>query len=134
MTRSAGGVPPLVAKGRKKGRKHYPAAWGAQPDQMKMRKRVLCVYDGPRRLWKDEMMLDSEFEIRMRLGSSGQLLQAGESVEGDYQERGGAQGGREAWVTDLDVETVKRAEALLDATEEEKGPWVEGTERGGLLM
>ncbi len=66
---------------------------------MKMKKRVLCVYDGPRRLWKDDMMLDSEFEVRMSLGDSG------------------------AYVTDLDVNTLKRADALLNATEEEKGPW-----------
>ena len=66
---------------------------------MKIKKRVLCVYDGPRRLWKDDMMLDSEFEVRMRLGDSG------------------------AYVTDLDVNTLKRADALLNATEEEKGPW-----------
>lgn len=45
-------------------------------------------------------MLDSEFEVRMRLGDGG-----------DY-------------VTDLDVNTLKRADALHNATEEEKGPWV----------
>ncbi|KAI4161418.1 MAG: hypothetical protein L6R39_000090 [Caloplaca ligustica] len=65
-----------------------------------MKKRVLCVYDGPRRLWKDDMMLDSQFEVRMRLG------------EGD------------SYVTDLDVNTLKRADALLNATDEEKGPWI----------
>ena len=68
---------------------------------MKMKKRVLCLYDGPRRLWKDDMMLNSEFEVRMRLGDG------------------------KSYVTDLDVETVKRAEALHNATEEEKGPWVQ---------
>ena len=68
---------------------------------MKMKKRVLCVFDGPRRLWKDEMMLDNEFEVRMQLGEG------------------------KGYVTDLDVQTVKRANALLDATEEEKGSWEE---------
>ena len=68
---------------------------------MKMKKRVLCVYDGQRRLCKDEMMLDSAFEVRMKLG-----------------------GDEARWVTDLDVATLERAEAFLDATEEEKGPWV----------
>ncbi|KAL8756681.1 MAG: hypothetical protein Q9199_002765 [Rusavskia elegans] len=97
--RSGKGGVPLVGKGRKK-RKHYPVSWGCSADKMKMKKRVLCVYDGPRRLWKDDMMLDSEFEVRMRLGDSG------------------------AYVTDLDVSTLKRANALLNATEEEKGPWV----------
>ncbi|KAL8862926.1 MAG: hypothetical protein Q9178_000868 [Gyalolechia marmorata] len=95
--RRDGGVP-LLGKGRKR-RKHYPVSWGCSADKMKMKKRVLCVYDGPRRLWKDDMMLDSEFEVRMRLGDSG------------------------AYVTDLDVNTLKRADALLNATEEEKGPW-----------
>lgn len=69
-----------------------------------MKKRVLCVYDGPRRLWKDDMMLDNEFEVRMRLGDG------------------------KSYVTDLDVQTVKRAEALHNATEAEKGPWVSDDE------
>ena len=34
---------------------------------MKMKKRVLCVYDGQRRLWKDDMMLDADYEVRMKL-------------------------------------------------------------------
>ena len=97
MTRTKGGVP-LVGKGRRK-RKHYPVSWGCSKEQMKMKKRVLCVYDGPRRLWKDDMMLDNDFEVRMRLG------------KGD------------SYVTDLDVQTLKRANALHDATEEEKGPY-----------
>lgn len=67
---------------------------------MKMKKRVLCVYDGPRRLWKDDMMLDQEFEVRMPLP------------------------GTKGYVTDLDVQTLKRAEALLGTADEERGPWV----------
>jgi len=67
---------------------------------MRMKKRVLCVYDGQRRLWKDDMMLDREFEVRMRLPLEGK-----------------------AYVTDLDVQTMKRAEAIHAATEEERGPW-----------
>ena len=97
LTLSKGGVP-LVGKSRKK-RKHYPISWGCSADKMKMKKRVLCVYDGPRRLWKDDMMLDSEFEVRMHLGDNG------------------------SYVTDLDVNTLKRADALLNATDAEKGPW-----------
>lgn len=65
-----------------------------------MKKRVMCVYDGPRRLWKDDMMLDSEFEVRMKLPNGK-----------DY-------------VTDLDVQTLDRAKALHGATQEERGPWV----------
>lgn len=97
------GAAPLVGKGRKK-RKHYPVSWGCSTEKMKMKKRVLCVYDGSRRLWKDDMMLNSEFEVRMRLGDG------------------------KSYITDLDVETVKRAEALHNATEEEKGPWVQGND------
>lgn len=69
---------------------------------MRMKKRVLCVYDGQHRLVKDDMMLNNEFEVRMHLGG-------GES---------------KSYVTDLDVQTMKRANAFLDATEEEKGPYL----------
>ena len=99
FTASKGGVP-LVGKGRRR-RKYYPASWGSSIDQMKMKKRVLCVYDGPRRLWKDDMMLDNDFEVRMRINND------------------------KSYVTDLDVQTVKRAEAFHGATDEEKGPWLE---------
>jgi len=68
---------------------------------MRMKKRVLCVYDGPRRLWKDDMMLDSEFEVRVKLPG----------VDG------------RSYVTDLDVQTLKRADAIHCATEDERGPW-----------
>lgn len=69
---------------------------------MRMKKRVLCVYDGARRLLKDDMMLNSEYEVRVALpGSDGR-----------------------SYVTDLDVETMKRADAVHGATEEERGPWV----------
>ncbi|KAF1992004.1 hypothetical protein K402DRAFT_416496 [Aulographum hederae CBS 113979] len=103
MTFSSGGIPLIgaSASGRKK-RKHYPASWGCATDKMRMKKRVLCVYDGQRRLWKDDMMLDQEFEVRLKLpGGEGK-----------------------SWVTDLDVQTLRRAEALHGATEEERGPWV----------
>lgn len=99
MTLSKGGVP-LVVQGRRR-RKHYPSSWGYAPDQIKMKKRVLCVFDGPRRLWKDDMMLDLDHEVRVRIREDG------------------------SYVTDLDVETLKRANAIHNATEEEKGPWVD---------
>ena len=67
-----------------------------------MKKRVLCVYDGPRRLWKDDMMLDQEFEVRVPLPGAGD--------------------GRR-YVTDLDVQTLRRADAIHATTEEERGPW-----------
>lgn len=65
-----------------------------------MKRRVLCVYDGPRRLCKDEMLLDRDFEVRLTLGDG------------------------QSYVTDLDVETLKRAEGFHQATEEERGPWI----------
>ncbi|KAF8864232.1 hypothetical protein BDZ45DRAFT_614494 [Acephala macrosclerotiorum] len=98
MTHSKGGVT-LNSKGRKK-RKDYPSSWGCPASQMKMKKRVLCVFDGPRRLWKDDMMLDTDYEVRMKLSDE------------------------KAYVTDLDVQTMRRAEAFHESTEEEKGPWI----------
>ncbi|KAL1624153.1 hypothetical protein SLS54_004082 [Diplodia seriata] len=98
LTLSKGGVTLPSASSRKK-RKNYPVSWGCPVERMKMKKRVLCVYDGPRRLWKDDMMLDQEFEVRMNLPG------------GDGKQ----------WVTDLDVQTLKRAEALHAMPEEDKG-------------
>jgi hypothetical protein len=89
----------VSGSGRKK-RKDYPINWGCATDKMKMKKRVLCVYDGQRRLWKDDMMLDQEFEVRLKLPDG------------------------KSYVTDLDVQTLKRADALHGATPEEKGPWI----------
>ncbi|TID20601.1 putative zinc finger containing protein [Venturia nashicola] len=104
LTFSKGGVDharPTSGHGRKK-RKNYPSSWGCHAEKMKMKKRVLCVYDGERRLWKDDMMLDSQFEVRMRLPG----------------------GDGKAYVTDLDVQMLKRAEALHGATSDERGPWI----------
>jgi len=73
---------------------------------MRMKKRVLCVFDGPRRLWKDDMMLDADNEVRIPLPG--------------YNE-----GRDRRWTTDLDIQSVKRAEGLHGATDEEKGPWLD---------
>jgi hypothetical protein len=98
LTHSKGGVT-LNSKGRKK-RKDYPSSWGCPTSQMKMKKRVLCVFDGPRRLWKDDMMLDTDYEVRLKLGDE------------------------KSYVTDLDVQTMRRADGFHNATEEEKGQWI----------
>lgn len=98
ITYSKGGVDLSVAKGRRK-RKHYPQSWGCGMDEMTLKKRVLCCFDGQRRLLKDDMMLGNEFHKRIQLPDGG-------------------------YVTDLDVETMKRAEAFHCATEEERGPWM----------
>ncbi|KXT02906.1 hypothetical protein AC578_1828 [Pseudocercospora eumusae] len=104
LTLSKNGVPlagALTAKGNRR-RKNYPLSWGAAPDKMRMKKRVMCVYDGQRRLWKDDMMLDADHEVRIPLGENSR-----------------------AWVSDLDVQTLRRAEGILNATDEEKGPWIQ---------
>ncbi|RAL63387.1 hypothetical protein DID88_003811 [Monilinia fructigena] len=49
---------------------------------------------------KHDMMFDTDFEVRIKLGDE------------------------KAYVTDLDVQTMRRAEAFHNATEEEKGPWI----------
>ncbi|KKK22465.1 hypothetical protein ARAM_007736 [Aspergillus rambellii] len=97
----------ITAAKRRNNRDRYPQSWGCPSSNIKTKKRVLCVFDGQRRLWKDEMMLDNEFEVRLKLP-------------------GGDGTGREAYVTDLDVETLKRAHSIHNATDEERGPWLEG--------
>jgi hypothetical protein len=127
---------------RKRRRHMYPAAWGSTlgADGARMKKRVLCVYDGRRRLCKDDMMLDSEFEVRVPLASSSSSAPpefGGDRQDDDEDEGGeaGISGARSpavaqsaaagaAYVTDLDVQTVRRAEAIFSATEEERGPWI----------
>jgi hypothetical protein len=60
------------------------------------------------------MMLNADHEVRIPLET------------GDDE--------RYAWVTDLDVQTLRRAEGLLDSTEEERGPWVEDQELERLML
>lgn len=104
-----GGKPRPVVSRRRNNRDFYPHSWGCPSSSMKTKKRVLCVFDGPRRLWKDEMMLDNEFEVRLKLPGG-----AGDGTN------------REAYITDLDVETLKRAEGVFSASAEERGPWTDG--------
>jgi hypothetical protein len=108
LTLSKGGVRLNTAISSRKKRKNYPISWGSSGENTKMKKRVLCVFDGSRRLCKDDMMLDSEFEVRVQLP-----LNDEETLFG-----------RPAYVTDLDVQTLKRADAIFAATEEERGPWI----------
>jgi len=68
----------------------------------------MCVYDGPHRLLKDDMMLDQEFEVRTPIPNS------------------------KAYVTDLDTATMFRAEAFHEATPEEKGPWIPNNITGAI--
>ncbi|KAI4730926.1 hypothetical protein E4T49_01349 [Aureobasidium sp. EXF-10728] len=107
MTYSTGGVSLHSATKNNKRRKDYPPSWNAPPEKMKMKKRVLCVFDGPRRLWKDDLMLGIDNQVREPLS------------------------GRN-WVTSLDVQTLRRAEGILEATDEEKGSWLD--ERGNPFL
>ncbi|KAL8364631.1 hypothetical protein RB595_003765 [Gaeumannomyces hyphopodioides] len=100
MTHSRNGPAHIKqAKGRKS-RRDYPTSWGFDKGQMTMKKRVMTVFDGPRRLAKDDMMLSTEHEVRIKLQDE------------------------KAYVTDLDIQTMRRAQGFLDATDEEKGPWI----------
>lgn len=101
------GKPRAVVTRRRGNRNFYPHSWGTPASKMKVKKRVLCVYDGQRRLWKDEMMLNNDLEVRIRLPNG--------PSDGAH---------RNAYVTHLDVETLRRAEGVFSATEEERGPWV----------
>jgi hypothetical protein len=101
------GKPRPTATRRRGNRNNYPQSWGTPVSKMKTKKRVLCLYDGNRRLWKDEMMLDNEFEVRLPL--------PGGAGDGTH---------RAAYVTDLDIESIKRADGVFSATEEERGPWL----------
>ena len=100
LTHSRGGVTIQSKTRGRKNRRDYPSSWGFDKGQMTMKKRVVAVFDGPRRLAKDDMMLSTEHEVRIK-------LQDGKS-----------------YVTDLDVQTLRRTEGFLNATEEEKGPWI----------
>lgn len=100
VTHSRGGVPLPTKSRSRKNRRDYPSSWGFDKGQMTMKKRVMAVFDGPRRLAKDDMMLSTDHEVRIKL-SDGQ-----------------------SYVTDLDVQTMKRAAGFHGATDQEKGPWV----------
>lgn len=100
ITHSRGGVALTTKSRSRKNRRDYPSSWGFDKGQMTMKKRVMAVFDGRRRLAKDDMMLSTDHEVRIKL-SDGQ-----------------------SYVTDLDVQTMKRAAGFHGATEEEKGPWI----------
>ncbi|KAJ4263166.1 hypothetical protein NW762_006788 [Fusarium torreyae] len=100
VTHSRGGVTLNTKIRSRKNRRDYPSSWGFDKGQMTMKKRVMAVFDGPRRLAKDDMMLSTDHEIRIKLADG------------------------KSYVTDLDVRTLERAAGFHGATEEEKGPWI----------
>lgn len=83
------GSKPRARRGGKK-RKNFPAGWGCSAEQMVTKRRCLMVYDGDSILCKDEMMMNTEWEVRASMG-------------GDN------------FVSDLDFWTMQRANAALDA-------------------
>ncbi|TVY64246.1 Transcriptional regulator prz1 [Lachnellula suecica] len=104
LTHLKGGVT-LNTKGRKK-RKDYPSSWGSPTSgSTKLKKRVVCAFDGPRRLWKGDLMLDIDPKSET-LPDDDVLHQM------------------KPYVTDLSGRTLRRAGAFFGATDEEKGPWV----------
>ncbi|KFA69285.1 hypothetical protein S40285_08669 [Stachybotrys chlorohalonatus IBT 40285] len=100
LTHSRGGVHLATKTKSRKHRRVYPTSWGFDKSRMTMKKRVMAVFDGPRRLAKDDMMLCTAHEVRIRLADG------------------------KSYITDLDVQTLRRAEAFHNATEDEKGPWI----------
>lgn len=100
MTHSRGGPTPITKTRRRKNRRDYPSSWGFDKGQMTMKKRVLAIFEGPRRLAKDDIMLSTDNEVRIKLSDG------------------------KSYVTDLDVQTLKRAEGFHGATDAEKGPWI----------
>lgn len=100
LTHSRGGVP-LRTKAKDRKPKRYPSSWGDNgPRAQNMRKRVVACFDGGRRLNKDDMLLYMSQEVRLEL------------TDGKH------------YVTDLDVKTLERTAGWLNATDEEKGPWI----------
>jgi len=94
-------------KGRKK-RKNFPAGWRASPEQMITKRRCLMVFDGPKMLCRDEMMMSTEWEVRAQLGG-------------------------DTYVSDLDFWTMRRAEAFLDAAPSRGGEAVPLQNRGAIM-
>lgn len=80
---------PRTRRGGKK-RKNFPAAWGCPQETMVTKRRCLMVYDGPSILWRDEMMMHDELQVRARLGN-------------------------DTFVSDLDVWTHQRAQDVFRA-------------------
>lgn len=99
----ASAPPTKKSKAGKRARKHrreYPSSWGFDKGQMEMKKRVMAVFDGPRRSVKDNAMPSTEHKVQGPLANN------------------------ESYVTNLDTEITKQAEGFLNATQEEKGIWI----------
>lgn len=98
LRHSKGGLTLNSASEVHKNRKDYPSSWGSPTSQIKMKKRVLAVFDGPRRLRKDDMLLDTNYDVRLKLGDE------------------------KAYITDLNVQSFRNLKPLPNS--DDKGPWV----------
>jgi hypothetical protein len=94
------------AANSRKRKNEYPSSWSLPESEVNLKKRVMCVFDGSRRLWKDEMMMNKDFEVRVDLPAGG-------------------------YVTDLDVETMRRAEFVAGTTDEQRAAWINGVGMAG---
>ena len=80
-------------------RKYYPKHWGMPQESLELKKRVLCLYEGQQRIWKDNMILYRQLEVRIPLPPT-----------------------RE-YVTDLDVNTLETAQAVFNAHSNTRPVW-----------
>lgn len=87
-------------KSSKRG-KELPLSW-ACPSQIKSKKRVLCLFNGPRRFWKDEINLDINHKSELKLDSNHNFL-----------------GG-------IDAQTLHRANSMHTAAEENPDLYLSG--------
>jgi hypothetical protein len=78
--------------------KIFPSSWGTPGSRMEMEKRGLCVFDGARRLWKDDVKHDTDCEVHMEV-----------------------QDGR-ANITDLDIQTMRKPRPPVNWGEQ--SPWI----------
>jgi hypothetical protein len=95
LTHSRGGVALKIEVVKR--HRAYARSWGPLTSQTKTKKRVLAVFDGPGRLWKDDMMFGKHYELMLPLSDK-------------------------THVTDLDIQTMNRANALNSGVEKEEGP------------
>ncbi|CCU82681.1 C2H2 finger domain-containing protein [Blumeria hordei DH14] len=87
-------------KSSKRG-KELPFSW-ACPSQIKSKKRVLCLFNGPRRFWKDEINLDINHESELKLDPNHKFLDS------------------------IDAQTVQRANSMHTAAEENPDLYLSG--------
>jgi hypothetical protein len=50
---------------RRKRRSDCPPSWGNPRDTMKVKKRVMCAFDGNRQLWKDETFFAADLQANI---------------------------------------------------------------------